>query len=445
MNKAYASYSPINQKWVKQIPSHWNARRMKAVFAMRKERNNPIVTENILSLTAKQGVVPYTEKDSAGGNKPKSDLTQYNVCHENDLLVNCMNVVSGAAGVSRYYGAISPVYYAFYPHRDENIWYYHYIFRLLPFQRSLVGLGKGILMHESEDGTLTSVRMRISMDYLGNVLLPVPPRTEQDQIVKFLDWKVSGINKLVHIRKQQIGQLIALKKSTVKKTVTTGVLPHAELKKSGVDWLGNIPVDWDIQKVKRVMVVEHGRDPITTGDVPVYGSGTSTFKTCGEYKEGPAVLLGRKGSISNPQYVEGRYWNVDTAFNAYPKSDFSIRYFFYLSQCFDYDYYTTQTAIPSMTQTDYRNILIPCPPAEEQKEIAAFLDERCSAIDSQIAKIQSLIDTLNELKTRLIADVVTGKIDVRDIVIPEYEFVDEEADSESNSEEDLDEADVQED
>lgn len=119
MNKAY-SYTSINQKWVKQIPSHWNAKRMKAVFAMRKERNNPIVTENILSLTAKQGVVPYAEKEGTGGNKPKSDLTQYNVCHENDLLVNCMNVVSGAAGVSRYYGAISPVYYAFYPMRTRT-------------------------------------------------------------------------------------------------------------------------------------------------------------------------------------------------------------------------------------------------------------------------------------------------------------------------------------
>ena len=207
MNKAYSSYIPINQKWVKQIPSHWEVKRMKAVFAMRKERNNPIVTDNILSLTAKQGVVPYAEKEGTGGNKPKSDLTQYNVCHENDLLVNCMNVVSGAAGVSRYYGAISPVYYAFYPYEDENIWYYHYIFRLLPFQRSLVGLGKGILMHESEDGTLTSVRMRISMDYLGNVLLPVPPRDEQNQIVRFLDWKVSSINKLIGVKQKQIAAL----------------------------------------------------------------------------------------------------------------------------------------------------------------------------------------------------------------------------------------------
>lgn len=207
MNKAYSSYRAFNQKWAEQIPTHWKAKRLKAVFAMRKERNNPIVTENILSLTAKQGVVPYAEKEGTGGNKPKSDLTQYNVAHEGDLLVNCMNVVSGAAGVSKYHGAISPVYYALYPHQDENVWYYHHIFRLLPFQRSLIGLGKDILMHESEDGTLTSVRMRISMDYLGNVLLPVPPRDEQDQIVRFLDWKVSSTNRLIALKQKQIATL----------------------------------------------------------------------------------------------------------------------------------------------------------------------------------------------------------------------------------------------
>ena len=99
MEKKYSSYHDVDQKWVKEIPSHWDAKRLKYIFSMRKEKNNPVVTDNILSLTAKQGVVPYAEKEGAGGNKPKSDLTQYNVAHENDLLVNCMNVVSGAAGV----------------------------------------------------------------------------------------------------------------------------------------------------------------------------------------------------------------------------------------------------------------------------------------------------------------------------------------------------------
>ena len=217
MNNSYPAYIEVNQKWVAQIPSPWAFKRLKAIFAMRKERNNPIITSNILSLTAKQGVVPYAEKEGTGGNKPKEDLTKYNIAHENDLLVNCMNVVSGAAGVSKYYGAISPVYYALYPHDDQNVWYYHYIFRLLPFQRSLIGLGKGILMHESENGTLTSVRMRISMDYLGSVMLPIPPREEQDQIVRFLDWKVSEINRLISNHKHQILMLEAMKQNLLTK------------------------------------------------------------------------------------------------------------------------------------------------------------------------------------------------------------------------------------
>lgn len=120
MSSGYSSYSEFGQKWARRIPDHWEAKRLKAIFAMRKERNNPVITNNILSLTAKQGVVPYSEKEGAGGNKPKDDMTKYNIAHENDLLVNCMNVVSGSAGVSRYYGAISPVYYALYPRNDET-------------------------------------------------------------------------------------------------------------------------------------------------------------------------------------------------------------------------------------------------------------------------------------------------------------------------------------
>ena len=147
MTNSYSSYREIDQKWAQSIPEHWKDKRLKAIFVIRQERNNPVMTTNILSLTAKQGVVPLSEKEGAGGNKPKDDMTKYNVAHENDLLVNCMNVVAGSAGVSRYYGAISPVYYALYPRDEDNVWYYHYIFRLLTFQRSLVGLGKGILMH----------------------------------------------------------------------------------------------------------------------------------------------------------------------------------------------------------------------------------------------------------------------------------------------------------
>lgn len=116
--KKYEDYQTLKDNWLGDIPSHWDALRIKRIFQERKERNNPIVTDFILSLTAKQGVVPVAEKEGSGGNKPKDDLTLYNVARENDLLVNCMNVVSGAAGVSKWVGAISPVYYALYPTID---------------------------------------------------------------------------------------------------------------------------------------------------------------------------------------------------------------------------------------------------------------------------------------------------------------------------------------
>lgn len=248
MENTYTSYIPINQKWMKKMPAHWEAKRLKSIFVLRKEKNNPIVTDNILSLTAKQGVIPYAEKEDVGGNKPKEDLALYNIAHENDLLVNCMNVVSGAAGVSRYYGAISPVYYALFPRKNDNVWYYHYIFRLLPFQRSLVGLGKGIQMHESEDGTLTTVRMRISMDSLGNVLLPIPPRTEQDQIVRFLDWKVSAINRLIGIKCKQEALLKEQEQKVIARVTLKG-LKNNLLKYRGNKWIQEIPAHWEITKL----------------------------------------------------------------------------------------------------------------------------------------------------------------------------------------------------
>lgn len=444
MSNVYETYVNVDEKWVKKIPAHWQMKRLKTIFAMRKEKNNPVVTKNILSLTAKQGVIPYIEKEGAGGNRPKSDLTQYNIAHENDLLVNCMNVVSGAAGVSRYYGAISPVYYALYPHDNENVWYYHHIFRLMPFQRSLVGLGKGILMHENEEGTLTSVRMRISMDYLGNVLLPVPPRDEQDQIVKYLNYKVSEINKLIKCRKKELESLDELKKKIISELITKGIDSDAKLKMTSIRWIGEIPEHWDIIKAKKVIKITNGSDPKSKGEIPVYGSG-GVFKTCGEHKEPPAVLLGRKGTLNKPQYVESRYWNVDTAFDVRARtSKINLKYYYYCAFLFDYGYYMTQTALPSMTQTDYGNMYIPLPPLDEQEKIVEVIEGRMSTLAKLISIKKLIIKELVELKNRVISDVVTGAIDVRGTNIPNYEIIadnedsldDEYSDDESSDEED---------
>ena len=122
------------------------------------------------------------------------------------------------------------------------------------------------------------------------------------------------------------------------------------------------------------------------------------------------VLLGRKGATLHiPHYVVGRYWNVDTAFDVKMLGDANLRWFYYLAICFDYKAYMSQTTLPSMTQSDYRNMVVPVPNVDEQQAIADYLDEKCAAIDAMVAEKEALIADLESYKKSLIYETVTGK------------------------------------
>lgn len=465
MDKEYASYTTVDEKWVAQIPSYWEMKRLKGVFAMRKERNNPIQTDFILSLTAKQGVVPYTEKEGTGGNKPKDDLTQYNICRENDLLVNCMNVVSGAAGVSRYYGAISPVYYAFYPREDENIWYYHYIFRLITFQRSLIGLGKGILMHESDEGVLTSVRMRISMNYLGNVMLPIPPREEQDKIVRYLDWKVSEVNRLIAVKKKQVSAYKELRKAVIDQGILHG-FKRSEKKDSGVYWLSEVPMAWEVLPLKRICranasiadIVKSKDDSELVTFLPMENVTETGAIDCSIKKRIAEVRTGfssfAKGDVVvakiTPCFENGKGACLDSLdtdigfgttefINLRPSDKVLSEYLYMITMTRPFrklgEEVMTGSAGQKRVSVNYiKNFTLGIPDVEEQKSILVEIQQRLAQIDKAIEIERGNIKNLQELKARIISDAVTGKIDVRSVNIPEYEYIEEQSDEEADAE-----------
>jgi len=185
----------------------------------------------------------------------------------------------------------------------------------------------------------------------------------------------------------------------------------SELKDSGIEYLGHVPKNWKLASAKFFVSIANGSDPKTDGDVPVYGSGKGSFRTCGESKEGPAVLLGRKGTVDIPQYIEGKYWNVDTAFDVKAKSGYVLRFFYYLSTCFDYKRYSTQTALPSMTQTNYNSMRIIVPDISEQEDIISYLDDCCSKIDAIIDEAKASIEEYKELKQAVIYEAVTKGLD----------------------------------
>ena len=137
-------------EWIGEIPEEWKIKRLKALLVERNQKNDNLKTKFILSLGVNYGVVPYSEKEG-GGNKAKENLKDYKVAYPGDIVMNSMNIISGSVGISNYMGCVSPVYYMFYPrNNDVNINYYHYLFQTKAFQRSLVGLGNGILIKENE-------------------------------------------------------------------------------------------------------------------------------------------------------------------------------------------------------------------------------------------------------------------------------------------------------
>lgn len=457
--KHYEKYQCVDQRWVKSIPSHWEFFRLKRIFAQRVEKNDPIITENILSLTAKQGVVPYAEKEGSGGNKPKGDMTQYNIARPNDLLVNCMNIVAGSAGVSRYFGAISPVYYALYPRLDCNVWYYHYLFRLMPFQRSLIGLGKGILMHESESGALNTVRMRISMDYLGNVNLPIPPRDEQDQIVRYLDWQVSKINRLIAAKRKQIELLNEQGRVMLRKLVTMGIAPSHSLIDSGIIWTPKIPASWRVVRGKYILhkkqlsvlesdevvtcfrdgqvclrskrrtegftnsILEIGYQGIDVGDLAIHGmDGFAGAIGISEDRGKCSPIINVCNTDRNDVYLPYicQYLRMMANNNVFIALSTGIRE----RSC-------------DLGWNKIANLPFVLPSLQEQIDICSNLETFQLETNKRKNVYQRQIEVLQDLRTRLISDVVTGQIDVRGIEIPEYSVCDENASIDQETEEDL--------
>lgn len=398
----YSEYKDSGIPWIGKIPSHWDVKPIRSFLSQSKELNE---NENATLLTLSQ----YKGVNIRNGNEDSAisaaeSLVGYNVVHKGQFVMNIMLAWNGSYGVSDYDGVISPAYAIFNFKNDVCKAYYHYLWRTKAYQDAFKTRSKGIV----------DSRLRLYPQYFLPYYTSIPPKDEQEAIVAYLDKVTADIDKAIAAKERIIASLEERRKIIITHAVTRGINPDAPLKDSGIDWLGQIPVHWETRKVKAIASVSHGSDPKMQGDIPVYGSGAESFRTCGEYKDGPAVLLGRKGATLHiPHYIDGKYWNVDTAFDVKVNNDkFNLRYFYYLAMCFDYERYKTQTTLPSMTQSAYKNIEVPMPELVEQKHIVEYLDKKSHSIDQVVSLQKKLIELLRERKNIIINETVTGKVKV---------------------------------
>ena len=184
-----------------------------------------------------------------------------------------------------------------------------------------------------------------------------------------------------------------------------------EMKDSGVEWIGEIPKNWKICRLKDYAHICNGRDYSEVldenGDYPVIGSGGQFAKACEPLYQKESVLLGRKGTIDKPLFVDYPFWTVDTMYYTEIKENVSAKYFYYLCTQIEFDFYQYGSAVPSMTQRDLYNVNFPYPTLDEQRRIANYLDRKCSQIDTIIARQQEVIEKLKAYKLSVITEAVT--------------------------------------
>ena len=252
---------------------------------------------------------------------------------------------------------------------------------------------------------------------LGNHLMCFPPIFEQRAIASYLDQKVGKIDTLISEKEKMVEDLKAYRSSLITETVTKGLNKEVKMKDSGLEWLGMVPEHWGILPFKRGVSINNGRDykhVQSEEGYPVIGSG-GQFAFASDYLyDGEVILLGRKGTIDKPRYFNGKFWTVDTMFYAIPNQKCIAKYMYYQVLTIPFSLYSTDTALPSMTQTDLGNHLMCFPPTSEQRTIASYLDYKVGQIDALISELEHQLSDLKSYKSSLITEAVTGKIDLRD-------------------------------
>ena len=417
---AYAEYQKINLPWLKAIPAHWEVRRNKNIFTEQKE----IVGEKssdytLLSLTL-SGIVP---RDMDGGGKFPESFDKYKIVRNGDMAFCLFDI-------------------------DET--------------PRTVGLS-------GHDGMLTGAYQ--------STKVPVPPRGEQDQIVRFLDWKVSSINKLISNYRHQIALLDEMKQRQIDEAAIKGMRKSVITHSDDMRWNIDYPEHWEIQRTRKSFSFRKGLS-ITKANLEETGIAVISYGQVHSKKNSGVALNGDLIRYVNEAYLttnqsclveKGDFIFADTSEDvtgcgncayidwddtifagyhsiiAHPDGSINSKYLAYLFKSPTWRYQIRKKVngvkVYSIMQKMLKDTFILIPPIDEQEEIIRYLDEVYAKIDVTIKKMEAKIANLQDLKICLIADTVTGKIDVRGIEIPEYEFVDEDADAdnEDDGEEDTEE------
>ncbi len=425
----YPAYRETDAGGLGQIPGHWGVRRIKTLFRERDERSGDGVGV-LLSLTRARGIVP--QADASNRMASAEDLSKYKLCRPGDLVMNRMQAWSGMFALAAIQGLVSPDYSVFEATGGSDVKYFEHLFktpRLVDeFARRSKGIGSGF--------------NRLYTPDFGAVPVTVPPIDEQTAIVRFLDHADRRIRRYIAAKKKLISLLHEQKQTIIYHAVTRGLDTGVQLKPAGIPSLGLIPSHWGVRRLGRMAKVFNGTTPSraqpaywSDGNIPWLASGkvndrlittpselitARALNECGlSLVPSGALLIGLVG--------QGRTRGmcavlaIDSCINQnlaaiIPGSALTSQFLYYviLASYEDIREFGRGGNQAALNCEIVGRLPVPVPPLEEQKAI-------CQAVDIETAHLRTVehaigreIVLLQEYRTRLVSDVVSGKIDVRD-------------------------------
>ncbi len=441
--KPYAEYKESGLPWLGQVPGHWSVRRIKTVLRETDRRSEDGVG-TLLSLTRVRGLIPHSDMtNKMHGAKTLAGYKRY--C-AGQLVMNRMQAWSGMFGAGAIDGLVSPDYAVF------DVLGGHAIKLVLERLKTFDLVGQFAL----ESKGIGSGFNRLYTDRFGPIPISLPPPDEQATIVRFLDWATGRLERAIRAKRKVIALLTEQKQAIIHRAVTRGLDPSVPLKPSGIPWLGDIPQHWEALQVRRVVTF------VTSGSrgwASYYSDNGLIFLQSGNLGRSMSLNLAYVQHVSPPVGAEGERTRVrgndvlicvtgaltgnvaivdqDLPAPAFvnqhvalvrPKADMvEPRFLAYVlhsevgrTQFKTNEYGGTKQGLGL---GDVKSVFIPMPRLPEQRAICARLDVEAARFKEASSRLNREIELLREYRTRLVADVVTGKLDVREAAarLPEVE------------------------
>lgn len=411
--------------WIGFIPSHWEIKRGKSIF---KRMKRPAREQDTTITAFRDGQVTLRSNRRTAGFTESIQEIGYQGIRKNDLVIHAMDGFAGAIGVSDSDGKGSPVYSVCVPRFDNtNTYYFAHLLREMARCGYINSLAKGI-RERSTDFRFVDFA---TQNYC------VPPLSEQNAIVAFLDEKLTKIDQFIVNKKREIELLNEYKSSLIAQVVTKGLDQNVEMKNnSKVEWVGNIPKHWNIEIFKCKFRMSKKRvkdDPSADQLLSVSGyRGIEKKDVSSNEGQMPSDDISQYRLVRPGQLVVNTMWLnyaglgvsnltgfVSPAYRAYDiNKSLNPRYIHYLmrSALYVQKYSSLLYGIrPNSLQVkpyDFERIEILIPPSPEQNKIVEYLDDKCSRIEKLISFVEQSIEKMNEYRQSLIADAVTGKLDI---------------------------------